>query len=847
LAKTFINFGYFRKVMSTTNNIEINETFSLALKFVTETNENIFLTGKAGTGKTTFLKYLKEHCKKNMLVAAPTGVAAINAGGITLHSLFQLPFTPFLPTAAYRAQFTQNIRIVANNMRIIQALDLLIIDEISMVRADVLDAIDTTLRHVRRRYNQPFGGVQLLCIGDLYQLEPVAPQQEWQILSEYYNSKYFFDSAVMREVQPLLIELNKIYRQTDNSFVRLLNKVRDNQMLPEDFEDLNQRYQPGFSAYTNDGFITLTTHNRQADATNQKELYKLSTGEFSYKATITGNFAENAYPAEETLLLKEGAQVMFLKNNVAKNYYNGKIGIVHSLSTDEVIVQCGTEKIIVTPEIWENVKYTTTAGTSKIEQEVVGGFEQYPLRLAWAITVHKSQGLTFDKVMIDAAEAFTAGQVYVALSRCRSLEGIVLLSPINAAAIINNETIKVGSKQMEFKGSLQERFNAARIIFTQLLLEGIFDFNRIANTANLLQQKVAEVANNLNPDAIITTQNICNNISNIKKVADLFVTKFLDYLKQNGTIETNEALQQKLIAAHQYFAPLLNNALISIKNHGIITEHKMAADAVDPALTNLYNYLHQQNYLISYCSNNFTLASFLQHKINYKQVTFKLSVFAAGSAAAPVGSVPNIELYTQLKNWRNAIVLNTGLPTFRVANQESIQEIATYLPLTNTDLQQIKGFGKAKADAYGPEIIDLVYDYCTRYNLQTQMHLLSTSGKKIARATTEQKNKTTKPPTTPTRQITYQMFVAGKSIAAIATERNFAQSTIAGHLAEFVKTGELPLHQLVTPEITQQITEAINTATDKNTTAIKANLPAQITYNQIRFVLAAQECQANKI
>src|SRR6185437_9907684 len=302
--------------MEDLNPIEHNDVFDLAYRFVTETSENIFLTGKAGTGKTTFLKYLKESCSKNIIVAAPTGVAAINAGGVTLHSLFQLPFHPFLPTALSKSALLGKLKFNRQRQDLLRKMELLVIDEISMVRCDTMDAIDTILRSVRRKHNLPFGGVQLLCIGDLYQLPPVARRDEWNILSEYYSSEFFFDSNVIREQMPMLIELNKIYRQKEDSFVRLLNKVRNNQMDADDFEDLHQRYDPAFRPGYDDKFITLTSHNNQADQINHRELQKLSTPSFTYNANIDGDFPENMYPAEGALVLKQGAQVMFLKNDI---------------------------------------------------------------------------------------------------------------------------------------------------------------------------------------------------------------------------------------------------------------------------------------------------------------------------------------------------------------------------------------------------------------------------------------------------------------------------------------------------------------------------------------------------
>lgn len=426
-------------------NIERNEIFDLAYRFVTETNENIFLTGKAGTGKTTFLKYLKDNSTKNIVVAAPTGVAAINAGGVTLHSLFQLPFHPFLPTKNNKEDLLAKIRQNKQRQQLLRKMELLVIDEISMVRCDVMDAIDTILRHTRRNYHLPFGGVQLLCIGDLHQLPPVAQNQEWSILNEYYESPFFFDSLAIKEQLPLLIELNKIYRQKEGSFVKLLNKVRNNHMNADDFEDLHLRYDPTFRPERDEKYITLTSHNKQADQINEQELYKLNGASFNYKAVVEDDFPENMYPVDFELSLKEGAQVMFLKNDlIQRRYYNGKIGVVKELTKDKIIVDCDGTEIEVGKETWENSRYTLNRTDGKLEQETLGTFTQYPLRLAWAITIHKSQGLTFEKVMIDAGAAFSSGQVYVALSRCTSLAGIVLLSKITPSAIQSNENVIKG-------------------------------------------------------------------------------------------------------------------------------------------------------------------------------------------------------------------------------------------------------------------------------------------------------------------------------------------------------------------------------------------------------------------
>ncbi|MEO6819545.1 MAG: AAA family ATPase, partial [Ginsengibacter sp.] len=495
------------------NPIERNEIFDLAFRFVTETNENIFLTGNAGTGKTTFLKFLKDNCAKNMVVAAPTGVAAINAGGVTLHSLFQLPFHPFLPTNSHKDELLGKMKFNRQRQQLLRKMELLVIDEISMVRCDTMDAIDTILKSVRRRHDLPFGGVQMLFIGDLFQLPPVAKHDEWRILQEYYSSPFFFDSMAIKQQLPLLIELTTIYRQKENSFVNLLNKVRNNHMTKDDFEDLHMRYKPDFRPGLEEKYITLTSHNNQAEQINHRELQKISSNPFSYEAIIEDDFPENSYPAEGLLILKTDSQVMFLKNDViSKRYFNGKIGVVKSLTRDEIIVDCDGEDIRVEQETWENTRYSLDR-EGKLDQERLGSFTQFPLRLAWAITIHKSQGLTFEKVMIDAGNAFSSGQVYVALSRCTSLDGIVLLTKIPAAAIYSNENVTKGQQALTTKGSLAQRFAGARQVYTQQILEDIFSFNELDTLANQLSVEVSRNLDKLNKTALDWAVNLKKSVN----------------------------------------------------------------------------------------------------------------------------------------------------------------------------------------------------------------------------------------------------------------------------------------------------------------------------------------------
>lgn len=459
--------------------MEKNKELQQAWDFVEHTGRSIFLTGKAGTGKTTFLKAVMEKSKKRAIVVAPTGVAAINAGGVTIHSFFQLPLSPFVPNARIKEKYEFN----RNKRKIIASLDLLIIDEISMVRADLLDAIDSVLRRFRDRYH-PFGGVQLLMIGDLGQLTPVVTPEDERILSPFYDTPYFFGSKALRQIEYVTIQLTYVFRQQDKAFLDILNEVRQGHPTPETLAKLNKRCIPSFIPSPEEGYIRLTTHNNLANSYNENELKKLPKKAYFFKAEINGTFPEYLYPTQETLELKEGAQVMFVKNDPSADhlYYNGRIGRVTSVDKDSIMVRCqgDEEDIEVTPLEWENAHYSLNDATREIETEVLGVFRQYPLRLAWAITIHKSQGLTFDHAIIDANLSFAPGQVYVALSRCRTLEGMVLATHITPQAIINDERVDtyITRQEHEAQKSIKQLPLLKEEYERHLLLE-LYDFHPI--------------------------------------------------------------------------------------------------------------------------------------------------------------------------------------------------------------------------------------------------------------------------------------------------------------------------------------------------------------------------------
>ena len=478
---------------------QLSAAATYTLRFINQTNRSVFLTGKAGTGKTTLLREIIATTHKNTVVVAPTGIAALNAGGVTIHSMFQLPFAAFIPDTKTLPYFSENVKFEnqdslrrhfqmnTTKRAVIRNMELLVIDEVSMLRADVLDAMDFMMRKVRRN-ERPFGGAQVLYIGDLLQLPPVVKNEEWQMLQKYYRGMFFFHSHVVQQYPPLYIELDKIFRQTDNQFISVLNNLRNNRITTEDLQVLNQFVKPDFDVKANKGYIILTTHNAKADAINSDSLQELAGKEYTFKPEIVDDFPEKIYPVDPNLQLKVGAQIMFIKNDLSfeKQFFNGKMGIIKSLSDNEILVHFPEENKTIEVERyeWQNIRYKLNENTKEIEEELLGTFTHYPIKLAWAITVHKSQGLTFDRAVLDVSRVFAPGQAYVALSRLRSLNGLILLSPLQMNGVSSDEDVLQYASNKASEEILQDSLTTETKKYLYNCLISSFDFRTLIQGDN---------------------------------------------------------------------------------------------------------------------------------------------------------------------------------------------------------------------------------------------------------------------------------------------------------------------------------------------------------------------------
>ena len=814
-----------------------NPQLDLAFDYVCNTNRNIFLTGKAGTGKTTFLNQLKLKPIKRMAVVAPTGVAAINAGGMTIHSFFQLPFGLFLPE--YAKDASRQRRFTREKIRLIQSLDLLIIDEISMVRADLLDAIDDVLRRYKDRH-KPFGGAQLLMIGDLHQLPPVVKDDEWELMRPHYDTPYFFSSQALQLTNPIAIELKHIYRQSDDTFISLLNKVRNNQLDAEVLDALNSRYQPDFEPPPEEAYIILSAHNASAQAINAEKLAGLSSKTRKFKAAITGDFPEHAYPTDEELELKVGAQVMFLKNDPArdKRYYNGKIGQITKFGEDEIHVRCPDDDsdIVVGPAEWTNVKYSLNEQTKEVVEDLIGSFKQFPLKLAWAITIHKSQGLTFERAIIYAQAAFAHGQVYVALSRCKSFEGIVLRSRINYSSVKTDATVRNFTQETEKNPPGEAHLQQSKRAYQQSLILELFDFGPLRRLFEQMNRVFLTHENSLQGDGFKQFKELFVQAeTNVFSVGLKFRPQVESYFSAEELPEANEALQTRVQKACVWFMDKIGEQLLpAMRSLPLLTDNKLVKKAAMEALEALQRELFVKTACLKKVQTGFSATAYLRAKAD-AEMDFKAetaaSPMAKGFAETPK-SAAHPELYARLKKWRDDTAELNNQIVYEVLSTKSILEIVEMLPANIAALKKVKGIGEGKARRYGAEILDLVQKYCVEKGL---------SGAQLSLPDP--------PPPAPkvnTKALTLNLLKSGRSIPEIAQERGFAVSTIEGHLAHYIGTGELKIDDAMDYDRVITLAKYFHQKPSETFSSAKAHFGDEFSYGEIKMVLAFMKLHENE-
>lgn len=749
---------------------------AIASKFINNTNKNIFLTGKAGTGKTTFLRHIIQQTHKKAVIVAPTGIAAINAGGVTLHSLFQLPFGTFIPQNQTNNSFhafkvndpssiMRNMHMNETKRKLIRELELLIIDEVSMLRADLLDAIDMVLRYIRFKKNIPFGGVQVLFIGDLLQLPPVIKNEEWELLKSFYKSIFFFDARVLHHEKPVYIELDKIYRQADATFILLLNNLRNNKVTKEDIALLNNYYKPEFKPSATENYITLTTHNYKAINLNKVLLQELKGKSYYFEATIEDEFNEFAYPVEKNLELKIGAQIMFVKNDPtgAQRFFNGKIGIVSNISGKgiEVALENTTKPILLEKYEWKNIKYSLHKSTNEIEEIVTGTFIQYPVKLAWAITVHKSQGLTFEKAIIDIGDAFAAGQVYVALSRLKSLDGLVLSSPINYNGISQDSKVEAYSKTKSEQENLNELVEKEAALFLKNYLSHCFQFGSLINT---LEEHIQSYSKNEKKSAkqkyYDWAVKLKHKLDEIKPHADTFLQQvaYIIGKKEPGYLEL---LDKRVNAAKEYFSPVFKNI------SALIFEH---IEKVKPEKK---------------------IKSYLNELLELE-----------------------MPFYEQLKFINKATVLSNVV----VNNKEFTKEEVNKIWIDNDRIEQINK-ALLMPERETQEINKPAKEKRERKPRENRSSL---KGEKFD-----------------TKEESFKLLKQGNTIIEIAKLRGMAISTIESHLTFYITKGHLNAEQFMSKEKIQSIIAVSKNLNTFNSGPIKQELGDDYSYGEIKFAIAS--------
>lgn len=808
-----------------------NEKIEMLNRFVQNTDVHIFLTGKAGTGKTTFLRNLAVKSYKRMVIVAPTGVAAINAGGVTIHSFFQLPFGPIAPkgqptsNGQQSLSFLSNVKINKTKLKIMRSLDLLVIDEISMVRADLLDAIDAVLRRVRRS-DKAFGGVQLLMIGDIQQLAPVARQNEWELLQDYYKSVYFFDSRVLQKNPYICVELDHIYRQNDNEFIDILNQVRNNRLDSNSLQILNSRYIPNFKPDDNEGYITLTTHNYQADEINDEKLNAIDSETLTFNAEITGIFPENAYPTKEVLELKVGAQVMFVKNDPSpeKLYYNGKIGKIIAYDKDEGIkVRCDDEVINVTPVKWQNFEYTLNEETNEIEEKEIGSFTQIPLKTAWAITIHKSQGLTFEKVVLNAEMAFAHGQVYVALSRCTSLKGLVLNAKISNSVLYNDNTINTFVDKIPSLEPDEDRLRDEETKYHHQTIIDLFTFDELEMQINKLAKVVRENDNIFGKEA---ADKIAERRKKFREevidVAMRFARQVDSIVKMSRPQDdktTSSYLDERIRKASVYFFDKIND-LENISDLIQETDNKNVNAAVKAVLDMIREIIYVKTACLHIAKDGFILDKYLEMK-NKKIVESEnlKSVKLKGKAI----DKEDKPLLNALMRWRHEKAVELKKEEHQILPTAVVNRITELKPVTIKELKSISKLGTTRIKSFGADIINIV---------------LESQGFKKCEFDDEESSREMNLSSSVMR--TLELLDEDFTMEEIMKGRGLSRSTIENHIIEIVKNGFYDAKDFVSKKHYEIINEYYEETGDPSLSSAREVLGDEFTYFELKI------CRLNK-
>ena len=800
-----------------------NKELDLAWNFANYTGRNIFLTGKAGTGKTTFLQKLKKESLKRIVVVAPTGVAAINAGGVTIHSFFQLPFGPIIPGKNENLREGFKYKFNKKKIDIIRAMDLLVIDEISMVRADLLDGIDRVLRKYKDK-NKVFGGVQVLMIGDMQQLAPVVREQEKEILETYYKTPFFFSSNSFQMANPVNIELREIFRQKDDEFIRILNEVRENKLSDESLKKLNERYKPGFRPGKNEPYIILTTHNYKAAKINKEKLDKLSSKSHFFEALIEGDFPENAFPNKERLELKIGAQVMFNKNDSSyeKRYYNGKIGEITAIKGNKVYVKSpGDDKEIeVEREIWNYITYEVDKENNAVSEKIKGSFAQIPLKTAWAITIHKSQGLTFDKAIIDAELSFAHGQTYVALSRCKSLEGIVLKSPIKKESLINDLRISGFNRYVEENQPDEEKLLLSRKNYQLELLAELYDFYPLYFPVNRLLQIYSQNSGSILGNFETPLKEMINEIKSLLKIKENFIKQLKLMSKNTINPEEDSSIQERIKKGSTYFMEVLENKLgESFDNLQFDTDNKEIDKELNKQIEKIEEFIAQKRLILYGMQEGFSIKKYLDLRAESQMLNLAKSSKKKKRDMSKL--LEHSDLYDALKNLRSEFAYEEDIPHFQVFTQESLYEICEKLPVTTGQLKKINGIGKVRLQKYGHAILEIVKAYCIENNIPLPE---DEPEKKI--------------PKKSTKEISLEYYRQGLKPEQIAKERNLAVSTIIGHLGHYISSGEVNIKDLIEENRIKEIKEFIKTAGEfESLSDLRKKSGNKYDYGELKLIL----------